>query len=112
MSWLDDITDTVDMSLSKLREIVKDRKPGMLQSKMPLQLFSKMDPTTEACGCVSLLVMGWSPFPFGPPRSLPAYVWTGKSFLTSGVGTLSLCFSKALLLPLALSLESLGENKA
>ena len=26
MKWLDDITDSVDMSLSKLREIVKDRE--------------------------------------------------------------------------------------
>ena len=26
MRWLDDITDSVDMSLSKLREIVKNRK--------------------------------------------------------------------------------------
>ena len=32
MRWLDDIINTVDMSLSKLREMVKDRKPGMLQS--------------------------------------------------------------------------------
>ena len=32
MSWLDGITDTMDMSLSKLREIVKDRKSGVLQS--------------------------------------------------------------------------------
>ena len=29
---LDGITDSVDMSLSKLQEKVKDRKPGMLQS--------------------------------------------------------------------------------
>ena len=29
---MDSITDSVDMSLSKLREIVKDRKPGVLQS--------------------------------------------------------------------------------
>ena len=37
---------------------------------------------------------------------------TEKSSLTSGVGTLSLYFSKTQLLPLALSLECLGENKA
>ena len=32
MRWLDGITDMVDMSLSRLRESVMDRKPGVLQS--------------------------------------------------------------------------------
>ena len=30
--WLDGITDSIGMNLSKLQEMVKDRGPGMLQS--------------------------------------------------------------------------------
>ena len=32
MTWLDSITDSMAMNLSKLREIVEDREAGVLQS--------------------------------------------------------------------------------
>ena len=32
MRWLDDVTDSMDISLSEVWEIVKEGKPGMLQS--------------------------------------------------------------------------------
>ena len=54
---------------------------------------------------------GVKPPPFLNSKEPSVYVWKGKFSLTSEVGTLSLCFSRAQLLPLALLLECLGENK-
>ena len=46
--------------------------------KMPVQLFAKMDLTTEVCGNMSILTMEWRPLPFWPSRSLLTHVQ--KSF--------------------------------
>ena len=32
MRWLDGITDAMNMNLGKLQEMVRERRPGMLQS--------------------------------------------------------------------------------
>ena len=41
MSWLDGLIDVMNMSLSKLQELVMDMRPGVLQS-MGLQSWTQL----------------------------------------------------------------------
>ena len=49
--WLDGIADSMDMSLSKFQEIVKERKPGELQSMVSQKARhnSAIEQQQEAC---------------------------------------------------------------
>ena len=53
MRQLDPITDSMDMSLSKLWEVVKDRKPGVLQSMKKSQ-----SQTTQLSDCITAATIG------------------------------------------------------
>ena len=65
---------------------------------MHVQRFSKMDPTTEAYGCMSTHIMSWDFLPFWSPRSLPVHMqtesipWTqGWAFYLLALAELSFC---------------------
>ena len=47
MRWLDGITDSMDMSLSKLHELVMAGKPGMLQSMGPQRIRQWLNDWTD-----------------------------------------------------------------
>ena len=56
MIWLDDITDSMDMNSGKLQEMVRDGKPGMLQSMGSQKVGHNMvnEQQFEAMGCLSI----------------------------------------------------------
>ena len=50
MRWLNGIRDTMDLSLSKLRGIVRDGKPGMRQSTVSQRAGDDSDGATTGAG--------------------------------------------------------------
>ena len=60
MRWLDGITDSMDMSLSKLQKMVKDRVPGMLQSMGVSKSWTVLNDWTTTRGITKLrITLSW-----------------------------------------------------
>ena len=65
MRWLDGITDSMDMNLSKLRELMMNRRPGVLpgvaKSQTRLSAWTELSPESRGRKCWDLLSFLISP---------------------------------------------------
>jgi len=73
MRWLDDITNSMDMSLNNLQGLVMDRKSGMLQSKR-LQRVGH-DWSTDLNWTDSCFLMFWWFLPYSEVNQLYVYMY-------------------------------------
>ena len=75
MRWLDGITDSVDMSLCKLREIVKDREawPAAVHAITELDMTQQLNNNSRRQAVSKCLHLRWEkPFSI-PPENSPVY---------------------------------------
>ena len=61
MTWVDSITDSIDMNLSKLQEVVKDREAWSAAVHGVAKSQTQLSNWTYTCVCVCVCVCVWHP---------------------------------------------------